>query len=526
MSNLMRVLEPLPSFQLAFLPPAGKAGRIVRVTDVAPGIYWDDGTTWKLIFSVDGAVQGDIIGFNGTSLVRLQWLFHSDLFDSIQDALDAAGALGVTTGVLLGPIASDVNSKLVIPTGVFLIGVGNSYGENGTQLISNVAGDACVEIGDGTLGVGSGAGLINVAIRAGAGAVNGIGLNVSSPSACMIENVSISGFTAGTGLRISGGGVNVAAIQNHLRKIYLSNNLTNLMLTGNDGDNNASADESLIEDLRINLAGLVGSKGIHLEKGFANTLVRTTINDPAKTAGTIGVHFDDGTRSWHYSARENQVIGLTVENITTAIQFEPNTFGNLILGLHQHNSTTLVNDLSGGGNRIEMATGGLVLGAAPVWPTGVSLSNLLLNWNMETWSGGGAVPPDNWLQVGAGASVAQNAAERRRGSFCAAVTRAGADTDFYQTVADLLLIAGRWACFGIWVKASAANQVQVRISDDIGGSSSPYHSGSGAYEFLIVRHKINAAAAWVNCVVRVRNSDGVAYVDSGVVVEGIECPLP
>ena len=448
----------------------------------------------------------------------------------VQAAIDYIVALPVPRGVvLLEPATYIISNKVTVPKGIVLRGI---YGHHNTTsaFTCNVNSDACVQIGSDAAITGD-AGIENLTIQAGTG-IDSIGLYLLWTYNCHLKKIKIINFTTGTGLKIAGqttgGG---AAIQNSVEVGYFGNNLINMHLTGEDADsNNSASDEGLFSDIRIQHSALVNSKGIYLEKGANNCFERITIFDSGLTAGTIAIHLDDGSRNQTYSPHGNNFYGTYIENLTTPIRIEANCSGNIFHTYSNFPSTLKSNpivDLSGGANIIRYPVSGLNATHYNMHHHTQTYENLLVNSELERWEAGTAVAPTGWILAGLNATIARDASNQRKGTYCAALTRVGTDCSVSHNIPVFNHLKGRYAVAGVWVKSSDVNAiVEIRINDGVDGGSSAYHTGGGSYEYLSARYKVDSSATYVQCSLRVRDSDGTAYFDSAVLQEGYELTLP
>ena len=150
--------------------------------------------------------------------------------------------------------------------------------------------------------------------------------------------------------------------------------------------------------------------------------------------------------------------------------------------------------------------------------------NLIRNDDFQVWPDGDTSAPLYWPLTGAGASVARTGTglgdtSRKVGDFACKVTRGGTDCYIQNqllggsafTRADFL--QGKYLAFGMWVKCSTPNIARLQIYDGIGNSQSPYHTGGGAFEFLVVTRQLDASATEISVRGRVDTSNGNAVFD-------------
>jgi hypothetical protein len=171
--------------------------------------------------------------------------------------------------------------------------------------------------------------------------------------------------------------------------------------------------------------------------------------------------------------------------------------------------------------------------------------NLVTVDDFLLWPDGDAAAPDTWTLAGAGATIARAGTglgdtNRKIGDFCAKITRAGTDVTLTKTLltgsaftrADYL--KQQYACGGAWVKCSTPNVARVAIFDGVGTTTSAYHTGGGAFEFLPVTRQINIAATALAIIPQVNNSNVAAYFSgatllildsSQTLTRYVECPV-
>lgn len=417
-----------------------------------------------------------------------------------------------------------LSNKVSIPSNVILRGREGAYDPK-TVLSCNVSADACLSFGDGsTLVTNSRAEYLTVLAGT---ATDGIGIDINYGRWITLHEVSVRNFVTGTGIRITGSttGGN-PAIANKLKSVWIGNNLTNLHLTGEDANNDSSADEGLFEDVRINLSALANSKGVYIEAGSWNSFERLSIIDSAVTSGTTAIYLDDGARSTTYAANSNQFRGVYLEKITTGVYFGANCSGNIVHDFPALNLAIPVNDLSGGGNIVRFPSSGINGTFINMTHHDQTYQNLLPNGEQERWEAGTAVASTDWTLVGASATVARDTSNERKGTYSAAITRVGNDATYTAQITPYIYLKGRWVTAGAWIKSSVADSVQLRITDGVSGASGIFHTGGGAYEFLTARYKVDASATRVDLNLRVRTTNGTAYLDSGIFQEGYELTLP
>ena len=94
-----------------------------------------------------------------------------------------------------------------------------------------------------------------------------------------------------------------------------------------------------------------------------------------------------------------------------------------------------------------------------------------------------------------------NGANTKDGSFYALKMVVTAASDFvrwpgafYDKEEWYMQFQGRTVTKGEWVKTSTANHAKLTIMDSIGSTSSPYHTGGGAYEWLEATRTIDGGA--------------------------------
>lgn len=171
--------------------------------------------------------------------------------------------------------------------------------------------------------------------------------------------------------------------------------------------------------------------------------------------------------------------------------------------------------------------------------------NLVTVDDFLLWPDGDAAAPDTWTLVGAGATIARTGTglgdtNRKVGDFAARITRAGTDATLTKTLlsgaaftrADYL--KNQYACGGMWVKCSSPTVARVAIFDGVGTTTSAYHTGGGAWEFIPVTRQINIAATQLSLIPQVNNSNVAAYFSGATLLildsnqtltRYVECPV-
>jgi len=153
--------------------------------------------------------------------------------------------------------------------------------------------------------------------------------------------------------------------------------------------------------------------------------------------------------------------------------------------------------------------------------------NYLFNGSFEIWGAGTSTSPTKWVNTGAGSSVTREASAVKHGLYAANLTRSGADCGLHQTPSDFRGFnpaawwQGKVVTFGCWVKCNTASRARLSISDGIGGSSSPYHSGGNTYEWLQVTRTINGSATRVRVHCEVDTGNATATFDGACLVTGV-----
>ncbi len=234
------------------------------------------------------------------------------------------------------------------------------------------------------------------------------------------------------------------------------------------------------------------------------TRARLQINDGVGTASSA-YHTGSGAFEWIEITRDidaaaTQVeLRLVVDTGNTTAQFDGAT---LVLGAGVQDFIPAIVDVARGD---EPAT------VAEQWQFTQPIGNAgsvswLYNGDMEVWGQppGSVIPsPTGWALTGAGASCAKNTSNVKIGTASAAVTRAGTNCYISQNIAALAPFGpvARWqgkrVTLGCWLRSTVASAARLTINDGVGTSSSPTHSGSGAFEWLQVSRTLDAAATVV-----------------------------
>lgn len=131
--------------------------------------------------------------------------------------------------------------------------------------------------------------------------------------------------------------------------------------------------------------------------------------------------------------------------------------------------------------------------------------NLLADPTFLIWHAGDAAAPAHWALSGVGAAIARAGTglgdtSRKHGKYTAKVA-AGGGAPAYLTQSLLTSTSyddgfdGLKVSAGAWVRATGASSCRIRFDDTVSTTSSSYHTGGGAYEWLTVSHTTSATAA-------------------------------
>lgn len=156
--------------------------------------------------------------------------------------------------------------------------------------------------------------------------------------------------------------------------------------------------------------------------------------------------------------------------------------------------------------------------------------NFIASGELEVWSAGVSSPPDGWTLVGAGASVAQEAAAANvaQGALSALLTRAGTDCYLKQDIVSKAGPIGLWksrtVVLGAWVKCAAAARARIGINDGAATTFSAYHSGGGAYEWLTISLALGAGITALEARLQIDTGNTTAYFDAIVFTLGSGIP--
>jgi len=495
-----------------------------------------DGTADK-----DGATVGQI-GILTNSISVNNEAVNVKIFGATGDGTDqtteiAAAVASISgSGVVYFPEGIYlISSTITIPTGVVLQGINTHYsGGQGTRITSTVAAAACFQMGDGSTLTHSG-GVKNMRITASGAGIDGTGIYLYYTRWCVIDSVNVTGFTTGTGIQIggqaSGGG---AAAQNTVSNVYLNTNLVNLLLTGENANNTSSCDEAIFTNVRIAPAGLANSVGLRMNKGLNNSFRSLVMSDSGgTTAGTIGIDIANGGATVDsLAARGNTFVMTAIENFSTAIQIGTTPHSNTFLEtrLHIQETKTMLSDSSGGGNRFIGISGSENLAQDSMIYTPYNPLNLAVNSEFERWDAGTAVAPTGWSLGGNDGESVARSADKRKGTYSAALTSASENARLLQTLPVYAHLKGHYVSASCWVKAnytpSAASRVQLRIDDGVGNTKSKTHSGGDSWELLTVKRKIDGSATKVQFDIDMANATDTIEIDQAQISEGIDVPLP
>jgi len=155
--------------------------------------------------------------------------------------------------------------------------------------------------------------------------------------------------------------------------------------------------------------------------------------------------------------------------------------------------------------------------------------NLLRNYGLERWTNG-VTAPDSWTRVGAASSVARDSTNVKEGDFSAALTRAGTNCHLAQRVdgrrggLPLTAFNARPVVFGGWVRATVASRARLQVNDGLTTTSSSFHTGGSAWEWLQVTAVLQAVPTAVEVRCSVEGGDTTAQFDGLSFTFGTQLP--
>jgi hypothetical protein len=383
-----------------------------------------------------------------------------------------------------------------------------------------------------------GTGIYDLNVWSGNDNKSGIGILVYNTRFSEINNVGVRNFTQGYGIKIcgdtighpciSGGRCYDANIQNSFSKLFLYNNKVNLWLTGMKGNNDGSSDEALFSDVNIQTEGLSNSIGIWLQRGMGNTFIRTSINERFQQELVTGIIVDDMGSNIVYSSRDNTFIGTVIEGAGTPIVLFPNTHGNRFEGLHilQPNMSTIVKDLSGGGNYVGSVSSGegLMRGSSHFLP---NYTNLLINPSFERWEN--FVTPSGWECSGS-YIIFQEKVIKKTGNYSAGIVisdTARQTRYLAQGLTNNDYLKGQYVSFGAWIKFKGESKVQLSVYDGVFQGLSVLHPGDGQWHFLTTRYKINEKTNSIGCALQIEpgGTQDTIIIDGAIACRGYDVPM-
>jgi hypothetical protein len=144
-------------------------------------------------------------------------------------------------------------------------------------------------------------------------------------------------------------------------------------------------------------------------------------------------------------------------------------------------------------------------------------ARIVVNGDVEVWTNGASSAPDGWTLTGG--TIARDAVNFKSGSYGVALTRSGTNTAFFQNIQNYTYYKSKTVTFGAWIKTSVAGQAGLRIGDGV-GSSVAYHTGGGDWEWVTVTRTMDSSATLFKVNFIVETTDGTAYFDKAVAVEG------
>lgn len=166
--------------------------------------------------------------------------------------------------------------------------------------------------------------------------------------------------------------------------------------------------------------------------------------------------------------------------------------------------------------------------------------NILVNGGFEVWQRGtsfssptnGEFTADRW-RVTQGApgghtyTVDRESTTIDSGTYSLKfdITNAGAGAllNIRQDMHEVSSYKGKTLTASVRVKTSTTSAIRIQLDDDIGQSTSSYHTGGGAWETLTVTHTVSASATGVRLRIGFVGINAVVsttYIDSAMVVIG------
>lgn len=163
--------------------------------------------------------------------------------------------------------------------------------------------------------------------------------------------------------------------------------------------------------------------------------------------------------------------------------------------------------------------------------------NFVRNPNFETWGttsfanpANGAATATNWTHGKSGgtpatADISRESSITKYGAYSYKVNITGAGSanslvTVFQAIANPTRFRGLTVNLSVWVRASTASKVRLKVTDGTTTVTSTDHTGGGAYERLQVTLSVGAAAASLTVTVEITsNFTGAVYVDGFALYE-------
>jgi hypothetical protein len=184
------------------------------------------------------------------------------------------------------------------------------------------------------------------------------------------------------------------------------------------------------------------------------------------------------------------------------------------------------------GNLITPAT---IVSASQLQST-IGGKNLAMDPMCEFWHESLTAAPTYWNSLTNAtitiAGTGQTDTTRKFGDYCIALTWTSGTGSLTQTHvptgsafvrADVMKGETMKFGFGMWVKTSIASHARVQLTDGDSTTSSSYHTGGGAWEWLSGVHTVSAAATKLESVIQIASA-GTAYYSGLTVVSGDFAP--
>lgn len=281
--------------------------------------------------------------------------------------------------------------------------------------------------------------------------------------------------------------------------------------------------------------------GVDLPDATGTGLLLTGTTDSANAnyinrcnfgACAVGLHIERGDGNFIYASDfERNVLGYkeTQKNATHPIgnklyfcRFETNTnsYDFVIPAGYPPTGTVLDQNLFVASSPVSTgnATGNILTRSQFITNSGFEMH---IAAEAESYRTGWSTAGSGITQTRAGVGTADE--ERFAGNYCMkVVTSSPSGAYVYYFLPGYEWFIGRTVTFVAYVKTSTANAVRVQLNDGVSSTNSPFHTGSGTWERLVVTRNISMSATRLQPRINFANGvDCTVYIDNAELFDGV-----